>query len=78
MLQKYIHFSRIGFILWPDTDSLAHADVALAAASDGVVSAGFVEFSRSKSPHCFGRSDSLGIASKPTDSEDLAAQLYGE
>lgn len=79
MIQKYVHFSRIGFVIWPDTDDLWHVKVGSLAnyETGAIISAGFVEFSLDKSPRCFGKSQSLGIVSKPTDSEDLAAQLYG-
>jgi hypothetical protein len=74
---KYVRHSQVGFILWPRTDDLWHAHIGglLQQRCGGeIVSAGFARLAGGKAK-CWGKSESLGIASKPDDSAALAAQL---
>ena len=77
MTQKYIRHDKIGFVIWPRTDALWHAHVAESVQRrkhGAILSAGFVTFTGGF-VCCYGMSDSLGIASRPDDSEALAVQL---
>lgn len=74
---KYIRHSEAGFVLWPSTVPLQHADVARSVEQrlgGRVVSAGFVVFCDDGSPICCGMSLSLDLEAQPGDSEDLAKQ----
>lgn len=73
---KYVQHSVAGFILWPADTDLYHAHIgkiARAATQGSVLSAGFCTLSGGVK--CFGKSESLGISSRPGDSEALARQL---
>lgn len=72
MEHKYVRDRYLGFILWPTTDTIIHADIG--RMSRNPISAGFVRFEEGK-PTCFGLSLSLGIDSHPEDSGLLAEQL---
>lgn len=74
---KYINCKQTGVILWPHTDLVWHKHVANAAQQEDrnpVLSAGFADIANGK-VRCYGRSDSLGIASAPHDSEVIAEML---
>ncbi len=75
---KYINCQLTGVILWPYTDHIWHKHVAEAAQQEErnpVVSAGFAEIGGGK-VRCYGRSESLGIASEPkTDAQAIARVL---
>lgn len=70
MQLKYIR-TKSGFIVWPDMTTVFHAHMAKLAGEE-VISAGFCIFIQQETwPSefkCYGRSESLGISSKPEDS----------
>lgn len=73
---KYVQHSIAGFILWPADTDLYHAHIARIANKEtqgSVLSAGFCTFAGGVK--CFGKSESLGISSRPEDSALLARQL---
>jgi len=65
---KYIH-TKSGFTIWPDMTNVWHKHMANLTREE-VISAGFCIYD-GESFHCFGGSESLGIQSKPGDSEAL-------
>ena len=73
---KYVRHCNIGFVLWPRTEDLWHSHIGevLNRAGGGIVSAGFASVDGGVAK-CWGRSESLGIPSKPDDSQALAKQL---
>jgi hypothetical protein len=73
---KYVRHSEIGFVLWPRTDDLWHSHVGAVASRNGggIVSAGFCTVAGGVA-RCWGKSESLGIGSRPDDSKELAAQF---
>ena len=75
-LQKYINFSKIGFVVWSGgKPTLSHVQMAARNADAGYpVSAGFVSFLNGK-PHCAGESLTLGLEAHSDDSELLAKQF---
>ncbi len=72
--QKYVRFVRLGFVMWPASDLLIHADLAKVMKFDRPVSAGFVDFINGV-PKCSGKSVSLDLGGRLDDDEALAAQL---
>jgi len=76
-LHKYIRHKQLGFILWPKTDLLIHADMAkLVGGRSQVMSAGFADLVAGTAV-CLGRSESLDIDSLPEDSDALNTQFSG-
>lgn len=76
---KYINCELTGPILWPYTDHVWHKHIARAAQHEEpnpVMSAGFAEIADGK-VRCYGRSDSLGIASNPTADACAIADVLG-
>ncbi len=73
---KYVRHSALGFVLWPMTDTLWHAHVGamLRRAPGEIISAGFTCVEGGVVV-CCGKSESLGISSRPDDAEALAKQL---
>ena len=74
---KYVNHDKVGFVLWPRTDKLFHSHVGgmlLIRANGRILSAGFATISQGM-VRCHGKSESLGIPSLPSDTEDLAKQL---
>lgn len=65
---KYIR-TKTGFTIWPDMTTVWHKHMAQLTGEE-VISAGFCIFD-GENFHCFGRSASLGISSKPGDSEAM-------
>ena len=76
MKHKYVRHSTLGFVLWPMTDEIWHQHVGrlLAREAGAILSAGFAEM-YDGSVSCYGKSESLGISSDPTDTDALAKQL---
>lgn len=75
---KYVRHEGIGFILWPRTDELWHVTIGRCLEHNcggNLLSAGFVHYDQDGKPVCAGRSDSLGLGSRPDDTEALRAQL---
>lgn len=78
---KYVRHSALGFVLWPDSDFIWHQSIGklleyhLASKRGDIVSAGFVHFDVEGRPHCYGRSDSLGLSAQPEDTSLLRAQM---
>ena len=67
---KYIR-TKSGFVLWADLTNTYHAHMARLVA-EPVLSAGFCRCEDFiKEFCCYGRSESLGISSHPSDSEQL-------
>lgn len=74
-VHKYIRHKQLGFILWPKTDLLIHADAArLVGCRSQIMSAGFADLVAGTAA-CYGRSESLDIDSLPEDSDALNKQL---
>lgn len=76
---KYIICQLTGPVLWPYTDHVWHKHIARAAGQEEpnpVTSAGFAEIGGG-TVRCFGRSDSLGIASKPSEDAQVIASVLG-
>lgn len=76
---KYVRFEKLGFVLFPMTDAVYHADMRFMThgkdgTKDKIVSAGFVEFYEGELS-CYGRSESLDIGSMRGDEEALKKQL---
>ena len=77
MKLKYVRHSIAGFIVWPGDTDLYHAHIGRVANREtqgSVLSAGFCSFS-SDGVRCFGKSESLGIGSRPEDGDLLAEQM---
>lgn len=78
MEHKYIRHSTAGFVVWPViATGVFHRHIAaLVQRSEPgeILSAGFVRFEKN-GPRCYGKSESLSIASSPDDSRALAEQL---
>jgi len=76
-VHKYIHGAAYGFILWPDSEDLHHANVAQQAEMRTGVrpsSAGFCGITNGK-VRCWGESGSTGLSAAPGDAKALAEQL---
>jgi len=78
---KYVRHSVAGFMVWPKHwDEVHHAHVGRLLkgnpnlAHGQILSAGFVDWAAPGQPKCHGRSESLGIASLPEDTEALRAE----
>jgi hypothetical protein len=74
---KYIRYENYGFVLWPDSELLIHSNIANVCARLGrthpPLSAGYADIDGTVV--CHGRSESMGLDSRPDDSEALAKQL---
>ena len=74
---KYIKFEYGDFVVFPPV--INHNDMARMANRTGdvgaAVSAGFVDTQDGGELHCFGESISIGIKSKPEDSEEINMKL---
>ena len=75
MKLKYVRCA-IGFVVWPDTDKLSHAEMGIILKKHDIKSAGFVCFDELNAT-CFGRSVSLNLSSLPEDGKLLTKQMYG-
>lgn len=80
-LLKYVRHSVAGFVVWPKHfDEVHHAHVGKMLAGNRnldrghILSAGFIEWTATGLPVCSGRSESLGIASIPDDTNALRAE----
>lgn len=78
---KYVRHSVAGFMVWPKHwDEVHHAHVGKMLAGNRnlehghILSAGFIAWAAPGQPVCYGRSESLGIASLPEDTEALRAE----
>ena len=74
---KYIRHSKVGFVLIARQDDVYHSHLAQAVLDNAggvIVSAGFASIFGGR-VRCWGKSESLSIASKPDDAEQLARQL---
>lgn len=78
---KYVRHSVAGFMVWPKHwDEVHHAHVGRmlrgnpSLAHGEIVSAGFIDWTAPCLPICHGRSESLGIASRPEDTDALRAE----
>lgn len=78
---KYVRHSVAGFVVWPKGyDEVHHAHVGRllrgnpSLAHGNIVSAGFIEWTASRRPRCYGKSESLGIASMADDTAALCAE----
>jgi hypothetical protein len=74
MSHKYVRFKNLGFIIWPKTDDVIHRSMARMS-HEPVISAGFVHFGEGIAT-CYGKSESLGISSRPDDSEAMNIQMF--
>lgn len=70
---KYVNFSNMGIILFPDT--ITHRWMADRFPAQEVVGAGFVSLDTMK---CYGYSSSLDVASTEADTKLLRCQTYYE
>lgn len=66
---KYIRTAS-GFVIWADMTHTYHAHMARLI-SEPVLSAGFCAVNMDQKLRCYGRSESLGITSHPSDTEQL-------
>ena len=66
---KYIR-SASGFVIWADMTMTYHAHMARLI-SEPILSAGFCAVDMDQKLRCYGKSDSLGISSHPSDTEQL-------
>lgn len=77
--QKYIRHSELGFFIWNDMNPVFHkhlAEFLVRHMRGEILSAGFVDIHLEEGAVvCHGRSESLGIESKPGDSAALLTQL---
>jgi len=78
---KYIRHSQIGFIIFPDMTNVFHrhvAELVIKFQRGAIISAGFVRFDTTEGADlvCYGESESLGIKSKPDDTEEMKKQLF--
>lgn len=77
MKYKYINVENLGFIIWPDSDHVWHKHIAQACQMEEphkIISAGFADIIGG-TVRCYGKSESLGISSRPEDSHALAYML---
>lgn len=74
MEHKYIRVKNVGFILWPKSETNLPWHAHVAKACGPVISAGFAAIEGGVVA-CYGRSESLGIDSRPEDSDLLFEQL---
>lgn len=65
---KYVFWESYGFITWPNSDKVWHSMMVQAFHKKlGLpTSAGFIRMTKD-GPECYGRSESLGLDSLPTD-----------
>ena len=74
---KYVRHSKLGFVLWKRTDDIYHkhmGQMLIGLVGGRILSAGFASVAGSVAL-CWGMSESLGIRSRPDDSEALTEQL---
>ena len=71
---KYINFENIGIVIFPEL--IQHSDMAQIVGHKAI-SAGFFNVADADDAHCFGKSVSLGIASRPEDTKELQRNLRG-
>lgn len=75
MSHKYIRTKKYGFVIWPRNDDIWHSHIAhVVGGRDQLVSAGFANFVNGVA-NCYGMSESLKLASDPSDSRALTLQL---
>ena len=65
---KYIR-TKTGFTIWPDMTRVYHKHMANMNGEE-IISAGFCRYTGTEFV-CYGKSESLGISSKPEDSQAL-------
>ena len=75
MEHKYVRFEDYGFVIWPMSHSISHADMGRRFSVEGrPISAGFVSFAKGV-VCCYGRSESLNMDRLPDDEQVLKRQL---
>lgn len=75
MTHKFVNIDGLGYVIFPRTDLVTHAEVRNRFCAIGrVVSAGFVSFTNGR-PYAYGRSESCNVGSTLEDSNKMAAQL---
>lgn len=73
---KYISTEKLGFIIFDDHNSHSTIAEAVLTHGDELLSAGFVTL-RNDQLVAYGKSDSVGMSSLPTDTEAIIRHLNG-
>ena len=79
MRLKYVR-TNVTFYLWSDMTGVYHKHVGQLAETRGesILSAGFAVWTIDNHFTCYGESESLGIKSRPEDSEHLSRWLHAQ